>query len=112
MINFMRWRYGYFILSLLFLVPGVISLLVWRVQPSIDFTGGSLLEIQVTQRTPSKPLTQSALQSLLGANYHIATVQQSGLNQVILRGAPISDAQKNQVLTVLRGNFAQVQEQR
>ncbi|MEK7163738.1 MAG: protein translocase subunit SecF, partial [Patescibacteria group bacterium] len=44
----LKYKYVYFAISLLVLIPGVISLVKYRLRLSIDFTGGSLLEIQIT----------------------------------------------------------------
>lgn len=35
----------WFALSLLILVPGIFSLVVWRLKPGIDFVGGSVMEV-------------------------------------------------------------------
>ncbi len=110
--NFMKWRYLYFVFSLCFLLPGIFSLLRFGLKPSIDFTGGSLLEIKVVQKNPSVELKQEKLQSIVGKDYEIATVQQSGSDQVILRGKPISNEQKNVVLVKLQPAFVKVTEQR
>lgn len=45
-INFMKYKWLFFGISLLILVPGVFSLVKYGLRLSIDFTGGTLLEIQ------------------------------------------------------------------
>ena len=45
--NLMRFKLVYFAISLIFLVPGLLSLLLFGLKPAIDFTGGSLLEIKM-----------------------------------------------------------------
>lgn len=47
MINILSKRYLYFAISLLVIVPGLILLAVRGLPLSIDFTGGSLLEVQL-----------------------------------------------------------------
>jgi len=47
--NIIKYRYIYFAISLLVIVPGIIALIVWGLPVGIDFTGGSLLEIRVTE---------------------------------------------------------------
>ncbi len=110
--NFMKFRYFYFIFSLLFLVPGIVSLALYGLKPSIDFTGGSLLEVKVTQKSSAIELSQQKLQQILGQSYEIAMVQQSGPDQFILRGKPISNDQKIAVIKKLQSNFTSVSEQR
>lgn len=46
--NIMKHRKWYYIISLAVILPGVISLLLWGVRPSIDFTGGTKIEISGT----------------------------------------------------------------
>jgi preprotein translocase subunit SecF len=43
--NLIRYRRWYYAVSLLLIVPGVISLFLWGLKPSIDFTGGTRWEI-------------------------------------------------------------------
>ena len=43
--NLMKFKKIYFLISLTFLIPGLISLLLFGLKPAIDFTGGSLLEL-------------------------------------------------------------------
>ena len=45
MINFMKYKWVYFLISSAVIVPGLISLLVFGLKPSIDFTGGSRWEL-------------------------------------------------------------------
>ncbi len=47
MIRFMKYYWLYFVISGIFIIPGVISLVLWGVKPSIDFTGGTLLELKI-----------------------------------------------------------------
>lgn len=51
MIRFSRFIWLYFFISALVLVPGVYSLVRWGLRPSIDFTGGTLIEVQKMNRT-------------------------------------------------------------
>lgn len=46
MFNFYKHRFWYFGISLLILIPGLISLAVYGLKLSIDFTGGTVLELQ------------------------------------------------------------------
>ena len=44
--NIIKYRYIYFAISLLVIIPGLLGLIIWKFPLGIDFTGGSLLEIQ------------------------------------------------------------------
>jgi preprotein translocase subunit SecF len=43
--NIVRHRYWWFLISLLLIVPGMISLILFGLRPSIDFTGGALWDV-------------------------------------------------------------------
>ncbi|CAN5273574.1 protein translocase subunit SecF [soil metagenome] len=109
--NFMKFRYFYFIFSLSFIIPGLISLLLYGVKPSIDFTGGTLLELKESG-THATSLNQSDFQTALGSSYQIVSTQHTTADQYILRGEPITNEQKDQVLTVLNTKLGPTQEVR
>jgi preprotein translocase subunit SecF len=67
-------RYYWFALSLLLIVPGVISLIFFGLRLGIDFTGGTLWELQFAQ-----PVTTAAISEVLADNgYEGAIIQQTG----------------------------------
>lgn len=43
--NIMKYRKWFYFASLVLIIPGIISLTIWRLKPSIDFTGGTKIEI-------------------------------------------------------------------
>ena len=110
--NFMKWRGLYFLISLLVIVPGVISLAIHGLKPAIDFTGGSLLEIQFVEITEDQELSVASLDENLGEIYALSSIQQSGDNRVVLKGKHISNEVKNEVLTTLTRGYGKVIEER
>ena len=48
-VNFMKYKWIYFGISFLVLIPGAFSLIRYGLRLSIDFTGGTLLEISNVQ---------------------------------------------------------------
>ena len=50
--NLIKYRYLYFAISLLVIIPGVLALIFWKLPLGIDFTGGSLLEVQFQSGNP------------------------------------------------------------
>jgi len=90
--NFLRFRIFYFSLSLLFLVPGIFFLLRFGLRPSIDFVGGSLIEIRLSEPTE---LTSERLAPLLPEGYDLNTLQPSGEMKYQLKGSEISNDQKD-----------------
>ncbi len=50
--NLIKYRYLYFGISLLVIIPGILALIFWGMPLGIDFTGGSLLEVQFASGKP------------------------------------------------------------
>lgn len=104
----MKHKLIYFAVSLVFLVPGMISLLMFGLKPAIDFTGGSLLEISATGLSDSKDLYQE----IVGEKFEISSVQKSGDNQVLLRGKTINNETKEEVLNLISGRLGSTVEEK
>ncbi|MGD9129534.1 MAG: protein translocase subunit SecF [Candidatus Woesebacteria bacterium] len=107
--NLMRFKKFYFAVSLFFLIPGILSLIFFGLKPSIDFTGGSLLELRL-KSNDEIILKQEELENKLNEIYTISSVQRSGFNQFILRGKAIKQEQKEQVLTKIVESYAELEE--
>jgi|SRR5579859_5938727 len=110
-INFMKYRYFYFVFSLCFLVPGIFFLLKFGLRPSIDFTGGSVLEVKIVKNDKHVDLTQPKLQEIVGKEYQILSLQKPASDEVILRGKPITEQQKIILIGKMNSAFGAVQEQ-
>jgi len=96
----------YFLISLLFLIPGIYSLFRYGLVLGIDFTGGSLLEIGYTQDTT---LNQEEATSLLeGLEYKVTSLQSSGQKQVIIRTEHIDNQQKDALVTTLKPKLGEI----
>jgi len=85
LIDFVGRRYWYFLLSLLIIVPGIISLFLFGLKLSVDFTGGTLWEMQF-----NKAVHPAEVRMVLADNgLPDAVVQSSGDNSVIVRARDI-----------------------
>ena len=101
-------RNWYFAFSLALIVPGVISLFLWGLNLSIDFTGGSRLTLlypkTVTEKTVSeikKTFTQDKID--------IVTLQQSD-KSVIIRTKPLNEKQDAKLIQDLQKNTGKVKQ--
>ncbi|MGI5826674.1 MAG: protein translocase subunit SecF, partial [Patescibacteria group bacterium] len=82
--NFMRFKWLYFLISALVIVPGVFSLLRWGLKPSIDFTGGTIWEVEFT--TPVNSDWVSMISQTLEENkIDYSSVQTSGENRILVK---------------------------
>ncbi|MEK7513984.1 MAG: protein translocase subunit SecF, partial [Patescibacteria group bacterium] len=105
MINFMKYKLLYFIFSGIFLLPGIFFLLRFGLKPSLDFTGGTLLELTVQTDLDS-------LRSAIEPEMPVNSLQQSGPNQYLLRAGVIDQQQNTDLQAKLGGQFGEVQERR
>jgi preprotein translocase subunit SecF len=89
-------RFYFYLLSALLIIPGLIALGTWGLNLSIDYTGGSLLDLRIEQ--PAEPLTASAIRGELEAlEYTGSTVQLSDDNSVLIRARLLTNEEKNQI---------------
>lgn len=80
----MRFKWLYFLISALVIVPGVFSLLRWGLKPSIDFTGGTIWEVEFT--TPVNSDWVSMISQTLEENkIDYSSVQTSGENRILVK---------------------------
>ena len=103
MIDIVKRRYLYFGISLLVIIPGMLALLGWGLPLAIDFTGGSLLDVQFNSGTVPQPAQVTAL--YLDSGFHDAVVQTTGTNGLIIRSEDMTDAQRNQVVSLMESRF-------
>ncbi len=106
--NFIRFKWLYFALSALALIPGIYSLLVWGLKPSIDFTGGSLLELKFKQEVKGEDI-----KSILGEkDIEFYSIQSSGENTYFFRMKPIDKNKSDEIQEALSEKFGKVEEVR
>jgi len=104
-------RYWYFLLSSLILIPGIVSLILFGLRPSIDYTGGALLELQFKQ--PSAQLLPAEIEGFLeSAGFTVGQVQTSGSDTVLIRTTHIDQDTKNQIESTLAERYGEFLELR
>ena len=87
MIRFSKYLWVYAVISSIVLIPGIISLIVSGLRPSVDFTGGTLLELQFKNTVQPQDVGQ-----LLSDNHITSTsIQKSSGNNYIIRLKPDED---------------------
>jgi len=69
MIRFSKYIWLYMIISGLVLVPGVYSLIRWGLRPAIDFTGGTLVELKIDEKTINKYFLATTVQKTSSGTY-------------------------------------------
>lgn len=106
MLKFMRYKLVYFLISLAVILPGVVSLALFGLQPSIDFTGGTLWEIAA-----NPPPVNKEVEKIFEDNGLSVEIQSSGANQILIKTASVDAAQKKVLAAALKkkiGDFTEV----
>jgi len=118
--NIIKYRYVFFAISLLVIVPGMIALALWGLDVGIDFTGGSLLEIRVTEGSlPSVAQIGAAYNKISTAEMPVADplIQPLGTDGYSIRSREMDDSAKAAVVAEIEStsgaklailNFTQV----
>ncbi len=93
--DFLKYSKIYFIFSGILVLGCLISLILFGLEPGIDFTGGSILEIRFKTERPSNQIIKEKLADLdLGSIY----IQPTGERGVILRMRDIDETAHQHVL--------------
>lgn len=103
--NFLRYSNIYLIFSGTLIALSVMSFVLFGLQMGIDFTGGSILEVEYLQE---RPLVEDIQDDLSSLDLESVVVQSAGQKGIIVRMPPISEDMHQAVLKSL-GN---VQEKR
>ncbi|OGE35354.1 protein-export membrane protein SecF [Candidatus Daviesbacteria bacterium RIFCSPHIGHO2_02_FULL_41_14] len=93
----------YFALSLIVVAPGLIALLLFGLNLSIDFTGGSRLTISFPQKV-EKTTSEKIKNTLTKENLKVSTVETSG-NSLLIRTSPMDQKQNIKFVNTLSKEF-------
>jgi preprotein translocase subunit SecF len=95
---FTKYRKIYFGLTIILIAAAIVFLFIYGLKPGIDFTGGSIMEIDYQDNRPSNQEIRDTLSQFdLGETY----VQPTGDKGVIIRMKDISEDLHQQVLFAL-----------
>jgi preprotein translocase subunit SecF len=99
MIDIVGKRYWFFGLSLLVIVPGMLALILWGLPLGIDFSGGSLLELNFPSGTV--PSTEAIVRLYTDAGVEDASVQSVGTGGLVIRSKAMEDAVKGEIVAAI-----------
>lgn len=99
MLNFLRYRKAYYIFSGTLVLGSLLSLFIFGLNPGIDFTGGTILEVEYLKERPSVSQVREALKEFdLGEVF----VQPIGEQGMLLRLKEIDETTHQQILEKLK----------
>lgn len=94
--NFIKYWRLYVLISAVVLIPGCISLVLFGLKPSIDFTGGTLLEV-----VTAEPRTAEELTAVAESVTPVRSVQPVNETQFILKADEVTTEKKNELVTAM-----------
>lgn len=110
MINWMKYKKVYFSISGILLLISFVSLFLWQVNPSIDFTGGALLEIRFNENSDN--LTEISTEDLNSVISQVPDVQVNAIVVVdngqsfVIKLNSIDENKKNEILAAVADNVS------
>lgn len=98
----------YFLISLILIIPGLISLVTHGLRLSIDFTGGSRLEYQFDAKHKVQPGSLETLVEKQGTEVY--SIQKSGENRYLVRTKPLEQSVHEKIKKTLEKTYAGAKE--
>jgi len=100
--NWMRFKWLYFLISTLIIIPGIYSLIRWGLRPSIDFAGGTLLEYKISQQLEKGKLEEVVKKV---PEIELYSLQQTSQNTYLFRLAPLDKTKAEEIKNKIEKEF-------
>lgn len=107
--NIIGRKNWYFGLSLLVIIPGIIAIMLWGLNLSIDFTGGSRLTLSFNNAVSNNQV-RIVSKILKTEKIKIASIEKSN-KLIFVRTSPMDQNQNNKFISTLSKEFKDVKEQ-
>ncbi len=97
-------KYIYFLISGIVIIPGIISLILFGLNMSIDFTGGSRLTFSFNQTVEQNHIktVEAAFQK---ENIHIQQIETTK-NTIFIRSKPLDQNKDSRIITSLKSKYS------
>lgn len=109
MIFFMRYKWLYGLISAIFIIPGLFSLIRFGLRPAIDFTGGSLLEIKITNLNKSGSIEQLK-EDFKVMNTGLSSIQKTQNDTFLIKMKTIDQNKNNEIKKFLENKYGKINE--
>ena len=106
MVDVMGKKWWFFLLSLIIILPGLISLIMFGLKLGVDFTGGVVLEYKLEKNVSKEELKKD----LTAQGLEVSSLVESGANTFIIKTKPTDTQKINQVKTGLSQSVGKVEE--
>lgn len=109
MLDIIKRRKIYYLISLLVIIPGIISLFLYGLKLSIEFTGGSRMTLVFPKDVNGKTV-EDVRNAFTAEKIEVGTIQPSG-DTLIVRAEPMSERQDERILTEIREKYKEVKQE-
>ena len=109
MLNIIAKKNIYYLISLIVIVPGLLSLLFFGLKLSIEFTGGSRMTLSFPKEVTPK-VVEGIRRVFEEEKLEIATIQSSG-KDVIVRTVPLTEKQDAELLSGMRKSVGDLKQE-
>ncbi|MDD4466856.1 MAG: protein translocase subunit SecF [Candidatus Pacebacteria bacterium] len=103
-----KYRAIYILFSSIAIIASVVVLFIFGIKPGIDFTGGSILEVEYKEERPANAQISEKLKEL---NLGNTVIQMAGEKEVLIRMGDINEETHQEILSLL-GEESEVEEKR
>lgn len=93
MIDWMKYRFFYLIISLIFLLSGLFGVIKWGLKLGVDFTGGAVVEYKFEKEIS----TEDVISKLLEKEISITSIQRAGENNYLFKFPPLQREEKEEI---------------
>jgi len=100
--NIIGKRFWFFLISAVIIVPGIISLAIFGLEPGIDFSSGTTMTLRFSPEVDQGELRQEL--SELG--HDKAMIQRTGDDDFFIRVEEISSEERKELVTALESTFS------
>ncbi len=100
---FIKYRKVWYTFSLLLIAISITALSMWGLKVGIDFTGGTLMEVEFSQTRPAATEIKKVLTEL---DFGSVSVQPVDQNRAIIRLRDVSEEEHQQILSKLQEKFS------
>ena len=101
-------KYLYFLISLIIIIPGLVSLILFGLNLGIDFTGGSRITLSFSNKVESQAV-ETVKKLLTEQKIDIHIIQRSD-NLIFIRTSPMDQRLNNQFINTLSKEFKGVKQ--
>lgn len=102
----MNKKWWFFLLSLMVILPGLVSLALYGLKLGIDFTGGTLLEYKFSKAVDKNAIVEQFNKS----GVEVSSVVPSGTAAYIIRTKPLEQKKITEVKNTLQKSFGTIED--